>query len=108
MKNILVFLLLISTTLANPHWGNQNSGYHPYHNSYNSTVNVTRNVNVNGCGYGGYGYNNGWCGTGIPNGLGWALFGVVAGASLLTPTYQQPVYQQVIQQPQPQVIIIQR
>ena len=46
----------------------------------------------------------GWLGTGVPNGLGWTLFGLSAAAAISRPTYvapapvvvQQPVY---VQQP---------
>lgn len=46
----------------------------------------------------------GWLGTGVPNGLGWSLFGLSAAAAISRPTYvapapvvvQQPVY---VQQP---------
>jgi len=36
--------------------------------------------------YGGYGYynNGGWYGTGIPNGLGWTMFGIAAAGALLS------------------------
>jgi hypothetical protein len=44
------------------------------------------------CWYGGYcntgcGYweNGGWCGTGIPNGLGWTLFGLEAASAIALP-----------------------
>jgi hypothetical protein len=46
----------------------------------------------------------GWLGTGVPNGLGWTLFGLAAASAISRPTYvppapvvvQQPVY---VQQP---------
>jgi hypothetical protein len=59
-------------------------------------------------GGGGRGYYQpqcgGWLGTGVPNGLGWTLFGLSAAAAISRPTYvapapvvvQQPVY---VQQP---------
>jgi len=68
-----------------------------------------------GCGGGGYyrpqsgGWSGncnrgGWLGTGVPNGLGWTLFGLSAAAAISRPTYvapapvivEQPVY---VQQP---------
>ncbi len=41
-----------------------------------------------GCGYGfnGSTYYGGWCGTGIPNGLGWTLFGLEAASAIALPT----------------------
>jgi hypothetical protein len=42
-----------------------------------------------GCGYGyngsGYWGNGAWCGTGIPNGLGWTLFGIEAASAIALP-----------------------
>jgi hypothetical protein len=73
-------------------------------------------ANPFGCG-GGRGYyqpqcggwsgncnRGGWLGTGVPNGLGWTLFGLSAAAAISRPTYvapapvivEQPVY---VQQP---------
>ena len=51
-----------------------------------------------------------WLGTGVPNGLGWTLFGLAAASAISRPTYvapapvvvEQPVYVQppvVVQQP---------
>lgn len=53
------------------------------------------------CGGGAGGRDRGgWLGTGVPNGLGWTLFGLSAAASISRPTYvapapvivEQPVY----------------
>jgi hypothetical protein len=52
------------------------------------------------CGWGGYrggwGGWGGWYGTGIPNGLGWTMFGLGAAATVAAPvvaaTYAAPVY----------------
>jgi hypothetical protein len=55
----------------------------------------------------------GWLGTGVPNGLGWTLFGLSAAAAISRPTYvapapvvvQQPVYvQQSVVVSRPQVV----
>jgi hypothetical protein len=40
----------------------------------------------------------GWLGTGVPNGVGWTLFGLSAAAAISRPTYVAPA-QVVIQQP---------
>jgi hypothetical protein len=54
----------------------------------------------------------GWLGTGVPNGLGWTLFGLAAASAISRPTYvapapvvvEQPVYvQQPVLVSQPQV-----
>lgn len=65
------------------------------------------------CGYyrGGYGCGGrygGWYGTGIPNGLGWTLFGLGVASAVCTPPppvyyIPQPVYYPTI--PNPPVII---
>lgn len=57
-----------------------------------------------GGGWSGNCNRGGWLGTGVPNGLGWTLFGLSAAAAISHPTYvapapvvvQQPVY---VQQP---------
>jgi hypothetical protein len=55
----------------------------------------------------------GWLGTGVPNGLGWTLFGLSAAAAISRPTYvapapvivEQPVYvQQPVVVTRPQVV----
>ena len=38
------------------------------------------------CNGSGYWNNGGWCGTGIPNGLGWTLFGLEAASAIALPT----------------------
>lgn len=51
-------------------------------------------------GWAGNGNSGGWIGTGIPNGLGWALFGIAAASSISRSSYvntapvvvHQPVY----------------
>lgn len=81
--------------------------------------------NSYGCG-GGRGYyqprsggwsdncnRGGWLGTGVPNGLGWTLFGLAAASAISRPTYvapapvvvEQPVYvQQPVVVSRPQVV----
>lgn len=106
---ILVLLLTLGATTAHLHA----NPYGYYGGSY-------------GCG-GGRGYyqpqqcggwsgncnRGGWLGTGVPNGLGWTLFGLSAATAISRPSYaapapvviQQPVY---VQQPEvvsrPQVV----
>lgn len=95
---ILVLLLTLGASMAPLH-----ANPYGYGGSY-------------GCG-GGRGYyqppcggwsggrdRGGWLGTGVPNGLGWTLFGLSAAAAISRPTYvapapvvvEQPVY---VQQP---------
>ena len=66
-----------------------------------------------GSGWSGNCNRGGWLGTGVPNGLGWTLFGLSAAAAISRPTYvapapvvvQQPVYvQQPVVVSRPQVI----
>jgi hypothetical protein len=69
--------------------------------------------------WGGWGYRGGYCGyggwygTGIPNGLGWSLFGLGAGAAIAAPVvastvYARPVYpvQGYYYPPAPQTVVI--
>ena len=51
---------------------------------------------------GGYCGGGGWYGTGIPNGLGWTLFGLGCVGALSAPVYYAPPVQYV--QPQPVII----
>ena len=92
---VLAILVAIGTTFsslqANPYGSYQcggNRSYYqtPYH-GWSGTCN-----------------RGGWLGTGVPNGLGWTLFGLSAAAAISRPTYvapapvivEQPVY---VQQP---------
>lgn len=60
-----------------------------------------------GSGWSGSCNRGGWLGTGVPNGLGWALFGLTAGATICRPTYVAPA-PVVVEQPvyvQPPVVV---
>ena len=91
---------LVSTSRANPYVHNMGStGANASANVYrggsttiNNNVYRTSTTYYSGNGgcrnYGGYyggggGYYGGWYGTGIPNGLGWTLFGLAAGSAIL-------------------------
>jgi len=113
MKNKTTILIvaamtfaLVSTSRANPYVHNMGStGANASANVYRGgSTTINNNVyrtsttyysgNGGGRNYGGYyggggGYygggcnNGGWYGTGIPNGLGWTLFGLAAGSAIL-------------------------
>ncbi len=77
---MLMTLSLLPSVQAYPYgggWGGYHGGYYGgYHGGY----------------YRGYG---GWYGTGVPNGLGWTLFGLGAAgvvAAVTAPFVSQPVY----------------
>jgi hypothetical protein len=95
---LLSLVALGSSTLhANPYGSYGYSGGHGYYQPQ--------------ChGWSGGCNRGGWLGTGVPNGLGWTLFGLSAAAAISTPCYaapapvvvEQPVYVQqhvVIQSP---------
>lgn len=75
---LLVIVAITPTAHAYPYggWGGYRGGWGGYR----------------GC-WGGYG---GWYGTGIPNGLGWTMFGLGAAATVAAPvvaaSYAAPVY----------------
>ena len=86
---MLMTLSLLPTVQANPYGGNGWGGYHGgYYGGYHGGY------------YGGYhgGYYHGyggWYGSGVPNGLGWTLFGLGAAgvvAAVAAPFVSQPVY----------------
>lgn len=103
MKTIfLSFIICICLTINSLGWyaggGYHGGGY--YHGGYNNYY--------HNCGH-GWGYG-GWCGTGIPNGLGWTLFGLNVFGWLNQPIYypQPNYYPTLITQQQPQVIYVQQ
>lgn len=60
-----------------------------------------------GSGWSGNCNRGGWLGTGVPNGLGWTLFGLAAASAISRPTYVAPA-PVVVEQPvyvQPPVVV---
>lgn len=98
----LVVLLALGTPMAPLHanpYGSYGGSYSSYGCSGGRGYYQPRQ-----CGWSGNCNRGGWLGTGVPNGLGWTLFGLSAAAAISRPTYvapapvvvQQPVY---VQQP---------
>jgi hypothetical protein len=91
---LCLFLLLSCGAIANPcgGWNGGGGGY------YRGGYGCGGGWNGGGGQYyrgGGYGCAGGWNGTGIPNGLGWTLFGLQAVAAIACPPVvvaPQPVY----------------
>ena len=110
MPVLCLFLLLCCGALANPcgGWNGGGGGY--YRGGYGSGGGWNGGAQYYRGGYGcgggwnggggqyyrgGYGCAGGWNGTGIPNGLGWTLFGLQAVAAIASPPVvvaPQPVY----------------
>jgi len=95
---MLAFLLTLTAPvaplLAHPYGSYRSYGYGAGRCAYQSHCG----------GWSGNCNRGGWLGTGVPNGLGWTLFGLSAAAAISRPTYvapapvvvEQPVY---VQQP---------
>jgi len=100
---LTALLLLCTTSRANPGWNGGGCGWNgggQYYRGggcgWNGGGQYYRG---GGCGWNGgggyYGGAGGWCGAGIPNGLGWALYGIQAVSSIVNPPVYvapQPVY----------------
>ena len=99
LATLSALLLLCFSSHANTGWnGGWNGGGGSYYHGgggWNGGAQYYRGGSY-GCNGGGYyGGGGGWCGTGIPNGLGWALFGIQAVSSIVNPPVvvaPQPVY----------------